>query len=300
MVSKFVWRAQENNRKIMGEEARRGAPGRFLQLRHGQTHYGLDGDPDHPLLICIHGWSTASYVWDPLKPSLIAKSYRVLTYDLYGRGYSDRPDVDHSAELYTGQLTELLDSLALNNTSLNVIGYSMGGAIAARFVSEQLDAVDRLLLIAPAGMAVQRPTLRAFARRIPQLSDSPILALFPLLLRRQFRRARKGFESNASVGLVFERQLRELGYRGYLPSLLSSLKGILSSQMEEEHRKIAGSNVFVRALFADQDKTIPFPKAKRLFDQWNPNEVSKKISVVGHAVTYTHPERIINELDDFL
>lgn len=300
IISSRIWRAQESKRKIMTGAARRNVPGKLLQLRHGQTHYQLDENSDFPLLICIHGWSTASYVWEPLKPYLRAKGYRVLTYDLYGRGYSDRPYVEHSAKLFTNQLAELLNRLGVQKTSLNIVGYSMGGAIAARFVSERLDSVDRLLLIAPAGMAVRSPVLRAFARSNPTLSDSHILALLPLVLRRQFRSAAIGFKDNRLVARVAQMQEQELEYRGYLPSLLSSLKGVLASKMAKEHRKIAGSDVAVRALFAVQDSTIPFPKAKGLFDQWNPNSVSRRIANASHALTYARAQQIMNEVDDFL
>ncbi|MEP3255941.1 MAG: alpha/beta hydrolase [Stappiaceae bacterium] len=299
IFSRYLWRLQENDRKTMTGMARRDRPGRMLQLKYGQTHYELDKEPDKPLLICIHGWSTASYVWDPLKPLLRAKGYRVLTYDLYGRGYSDRPDVLHSAELFTYQLTELLNKLGLNDTKLNVIGYSMGGAIAARFVSERLEDVERLLLIAPAGMEVRSPGLRRFVRNNPKFSNPHIQTLLPLVLRAQFRSAAAGFKGNQMVQKVARKQKRELEFRGYLPSLLSSLNGALASKMKTEHEKIAGAKVAVRAIFADQDKTVPYPTAKRLFDKWNPNGVSQTITGAGHAITYTHAQQIMKEVAEF-
>lgn len=286
----------------MAGVARGGAPGKFKPLSHGLTHYELDGDTTRPLLICIHGWTTASYVWDPLKPFLRDMGYRILSYDLYGRGYSDRPIMPQTASLFSSQLTELLEALRLERHPVSVVGYSMGGAIAARFASERLDQIRRMLLIAPAGMAVRAPGPRNFARRNPQLVDPHILTLLPLVLRRQFQREADRLKTNVSVQRIAQKQLRELEFRGYLPSLLSSLKGVLAANMRQEHLTISKSPIRIRALFASEDTTIPHPRAKDLFDQWHPGmtPVSHLIKGVGHAVPYTHPHLVLENARDIL
>ncbi len=297
------WRKDEYARKAMVGSDHKPLPGRFLDLEHGQTYYELDNkeeDRGKPLLICIHGWSTASYVWTALKPELRKKGYRILSYDLYGRGYSSRPDNGaHTAELFTRQLTQILIHLKLNDQKLNIVGYSMGGAIAARFVSERPGDVQRLLLIAPAGMAVQKPFPRFVARQIPKLSDPIISEFLPCALWKQFNRAARDFPNDANVQLVLQRQLAELDYKGYIPALLSSLKGVLASKMRVEHEAIADSNVKVLAIFADQDSTIPHPDAQRRFDRWNRNHVSHVIEGAGHAVTYTHEQEIMTKTGNF-
>lgn len=294
-ISRDIWLARENSLSTMTGAARSLRPGKLVKLRHGLTHYQLDEYSDRPLMICIHGWSTSSYVWDRLRPLLRDQGYRLLTYDLYGRGFSDRPDVPHTTELFTNQLTELLTRLGINKERLNVLGYSMGGAIAARFVSQRLETVDRMLLLAPAGMIVRLPILRSVARSFPRALDAHILAVLPSVLPRQFEKEAKGFSTISEVAQVLSHQKRELAYRGYVLSLLSSLKGVLASSMADEHRKIARSGVQVRALFATDDTTIPSPWAKRLFDQWYPAGVSSKIDGAGHGLTYTHPAEIIEE-----
>jgi len=298
--SSRAWREREGKLKIMSGSARSNQPGRLISLRHGQTYYQLDEQTDRPLLVCIHGWSTSSYVWDPLKPLLREQGYRLLTYDLYGRGFSDRPDVQHTADLFTGQLTEMLARLGLNNERLNILGYSMGGAIAARFVSQRLEGVDRMLLLAPAGMVVRMPVLRFVARSLPRALDSHILAALPRLLPRQFEREAGGFEHRPEVAKIVHQQKRELEFRGYIPALLSSLKGVLGSNMAAEHRSIARSGVAVRSLFGTKDTTIPSPGAKDMFDQWYPEGVSDNIVGAGHGLTYTHPDQIMTKAGDFL
>lgn len=294
------WQKEEDDRNAIPSELPAGISGAFEVLPSGRTYFELDDELDRPLLICIHGWSTASYVWKELRPKFQAKGYRVLTYDLYGRGYSERRAGKQSAEFFTQQLSELLERLELDQVKLNVVGYSMGGAIAARFVSERLDQVDRLLLIAPAGMYVQWPVLRFVARRLPKVFDPIFLAKSPDRLSKQFREEAEDYLQNKAVKYVLERQLGELNYQGYLPALLSSLKSVLASRMAAEHRTIANSKVAVRAIFAEEDSTITHPWARIRFDRWNSNGVSSKLEGAGHGITYTHVEELMADVGGFL
>jgi hypothetical protein len=62
------------------------------------------------VVVLVHGFSTSSFVWRGLLPKLTEAGLRVLTYDQYGRGFSDRPDSDFDAAFYERQLLELLSS----------------------------------------------------------------------------------------------------------------------------------------------------------------------------------------------
>ena len=110
----------------MDARARADAPGRFAPLSRGATHYQLLGPPGGPLAICVHGLSTPSFVFEALAAFLIGHGYRVLLYDHYGRGYSDRPKGRQDARFFASHLTELLDHLDLNE-SFDLYGYSIGG-----------------------------------------------------------------------------------------------------------------------------------------------------------------------------
>ena len=223
-ISREIWRAREKSLPVMTGAARSARPGKLIKLRLGHTHYQLDDNTGRPLLICIHGWSTSSYVWDRLRPLLRERGYRLLTYDLYGRGFSDRPAALQTPELFTQQLSELLARLNLSNERLNVLGYSMGGAIVARFVSQNIPKVDRMLLVAPAGMVVRFPVSRLVARSFPRVFDPHLLAILPKVLPQQFDKEAKGFAHLPSVARVVQRQKGELAYRGYVPSLVSSFE----------------------------------------------------------------------------
>ena len=96
--------------------ARADAPGRFALLLRGATQYKFLGPPGGPLAICVHGLSTPSFVFEALAAFLIGRGYRVLIYDHYGRGYSDRPKGHQDARFFASHLTELLDHLDLKES----------------------------------------------------------------------------------------------------------------------------------------------------------------------------------------
>ena len=76
--------------------------------------------------------------------------------DLFGRGFSDNPTYhDHSEHLYISQILCVLVSSSIawtGNTSFAVVGYSLGGGIAASFARYFPTLVSSLVLIAPSGL----------------------------------------------------------------------------------------------------------------------------------------------------
>lgn len=98
---------------VLDEAQRAEWGGTYQRLSDGVTHYRLDGPVDGPLVVLVHGGTIPIWTWDAQVPAFASAGYRVLTYDAFGRGYSDRPDVSYGRALYAGQLGELLDSLGL-------------------------------------------------------------------------------------------------------------------------------------------------------------------------------------------
>lgn len=76
--------------------------------------------------------------------------------DLWGRGYSDTPlSIPHDKRIYTTSILLSLTSSPIpwtGNTTFSILGYSLGGGIAAAFTSYFPDLVSSLILIAPSGL----------------------------------------------------------------------------------------------------------------------------------------------------
>src|SRR4051812_915536 len=105
------YRAKNPERLTLDDAARREAPGKFIRLTDGITHYQIDGPDTGRVVVLAHGFSVPYYIWDSTAAALAGAGYRVIRYDSYGRGWSDRPDVPYNDKLYERQVSDLLDSL---------------------------------------------------------------------------------------------------------------------------------------------------------------------------------------------
>jgi pimeloyl-ACP methyl ester carboxylesterase len=129
---------------------------RDIDTPYGKTRAYEFGPENGTKVLLIHGISTPCISVAPLARELVKRGCRVLTFDLYGRGYSDNPTYQpHSAQLYISQALSVLASSPLSWTGDNafeLIGYSLGGGIAAAFADCFPTLVNSLVLICPAGL----------------------------------------------------------------------------------------------------------------------------------------------------
>jgi len=282
-------------RRPMKDATRKTAPGTFVELSQGVTHYQWSGPAEGPVLVCIHGLTTPSFVWQGLRPALEQQGFRVLTYDLYGRGYSDRPKGVQNPAFFLQQLNDLLASQQVR-TDITVIGYSMGGAIATLFAADRPQDIKRLILLAPAGMRPVGTGLFKAAVQNAYLGRWVMLTLYPFILRKGLR-AEAHLPS--SVPGINALQHAELTRRGFVPAVHSSLLGMLSNDLAAEHMLLANQHIPVMAIWGAEDDVIPLA-AKDQLAEWNPNAAQRVIPDAGHGLTYTHEREIDALLAPFL
>ena len=109
-------------------------------------------------ILLVHGISTPCLALGPVAHALVENGCRVMLFDLFGRGYSDTTsDIPHDIRLFTTQILLVLASSPLSWTGtssggFSLLGYSLGGGIAAAFTSYFPTLVNSLILIAPAGL----------------------------------------------------------------------------------------------------------------------------------------------------
>src|ERR1700712_364259 len=100
-------------KKDLTDADRKGTSGKYIKLSAGTTHYELAGPDTGKVVILVHGFSVPYFIWDGTFEYLVKQGFRVLRYDMYGRGFSDRPDVVYNQSLYQTQLLDLINQLHL-------------------------------------------------------------------------------------------------------------------------------------------------------------------------------------------
>ncbi|UWQ53560.1 alpha/beta fold hydrolase [Leisingera caerulea] len=279
---------RERLRKPVDAKARQTAPGAFARLSGGLTHYRWTGPLRGPVAVCVHGLTSPSFVWNGIAKGLGAMGYRVLTYDLYGRGYSDRPQGPQDRAFFLTQLEELLQDQEAGD-DVTLIGYSMGGAIATAFAAAHPERLRELILLAPAGFGRSEDRMTQIIRHVPLLGDWLMHAIYPALHIRSTGRER---QLPSSVPGIIDLQQQELRYRGFIPAVLASLRGILNEDFTEELRSLHSKGVPALAIWGQEDAVIP-PASAGLLAERARSVRQEDIPGAGHGLPYTHTEEVL-------
>jgi 3-oxoadipate enol-lactonase len=109
----------------------------------GQLYYEESGEG--PVVLLIHGLAGDLSAWRPQLEAL-SGSYRAIAFDNRGAGRSDQVDEPESTEAMARDTLELLDALDVGRAQ--VVGRSMGGAIAQHLALAAPDRVESLVLCA--------------------------------------------------------------------------------------------------------------------------------------------------------
>lgn len=178
-----------------------------------------------PPLLYLHGAGT----WSGFDFALPWTAHRRVLIPFHpGWGESGDSEAMTSVHDYVMHYLELIDQLGLDQVDL--VGFSMGGRLAATFTAEHRRRVRRLAMVAPAGLDVPGHALPDFSKIAPQDIPAYLTEDVPSLLRHapanpgpewQAARDREGgsFGRLLSTGLLDPKFSRWL-HRVTVPSLL--------------------------------------------------------------------------------
>jgi pimeloyl-ACP methyl ester carboxylesterase len=227
-----------------------------VRLSDGVTAYRLEGASDRPCVVLVHGILTPSFAFEDLARALVSAGFRVLYYDEFGRGLSDRPSVRYDQELYLRQLGELTQALDIR--SAHFVGWSMGGVITCNYALAHPEQVRSMVLIAP-GLFLPKPLLLALVHRLPgadKLIARNVSSFIEALPGQQFREPWR-FEAFS------ERAFAQAKFEGLGASFASSLRHYpwrTGSQLAEVGKHPRP----VLVVWGKDDPTTPYKNAARV------------------------------------
>ena len=115
----------------------------WLECNSRRIHYELTGPDDGPACVLVNGLTQYVKLWMPFRDGLVARGFRVASYDMLGQGQSDKPRlfIDQA-----DQVAVLRDLIAeLGPRPIFVGGISFGGVIALRYAIEHPDTIAGLV-----------------------------------------------------------------------------------------------------------------------------------------------------------
>jgi len=94
------------------------------------------GNPNGPEILLLHGFGQSHLSWTRQLNSDLAKEFRIITYDLRGHGYSDKPPEKasyHDNKLWADELKAVIETTGLKRPVL--VGWSYASRVVVDYLA---------------------------------------------------------------------------------------------------------------------------------------------------------------------
>jgi len=281
-----------------------GADASFIPALGIDIHYqrrAYQGSSDKPpLILLLHGFGASTYSWRDVLAPLSAYG-EVIAYDRPGFGFTERPTSWPGTNPYglEGQvqiIDAFIEQFADQQRKVVLIGHSAGGTLAAEFALRNPDAVDALVLVAPAilaGGGSRGGWLTALAK-IPQINR-----LGPLLVGRiassgQTLLMRSWYDQSKITDEIIDGYTAPLAIAGWEKAFWEF------SQADQNYRvrqDIAQLQHPVILISGDTDLVVATNDTVRLSDMITDNQLSI-LPVTGHLPQEEAPLLFLQAISD--
>jgi len=259
--------------------------------------YQLDGNPDKPLLILIHGYGSNHTTFDKLAPHLL-DDFFIFRWDHRGHGQSDKPkgnSYDETLDMYTiSQLAldlhEMVVGLHLiQRKQIFYYGHSMGGMILLQFMTYFPNICTRVAI----GSSSAGEDTGSMKEQVEKIKSGEII-----LDEDYFRNnAKDGYTrkyTKAHPEIISEEVRRKIGIGAEI--LTAIMENIAYRyNLYQEVEKI---DIPVLLIHGKRDKTLHHIFSLKLH-KILPNSVLNTIPKMGHGINYEIPNKIAQQLIDF-
>jgi len=225
---------------------------RFSTNEDGITRYRIYGMENKETLILIPASNGFVEQWDPNIESLVTAGFKVITYDPFGRGLSDRLEKKMNLTVFKNQLESVIKISGSNKVTL--IGSSFGSIIAANYTVENKDKVKRLVAIGPAGWPPKN-TFGVKVLNIPLLGDIIFNNFGQSLLEK---RVRGYFYREQDFQTIINLWNKYASIDGFFPSYLSTLRHSPVLNYETGWKKLGETQVPTQIIWGKDDISFPF------------------------------------------
>lgn len=270
-----------------------GAAGEFFATSKGwHIHYTVQGEGSPVVL--IHGFLDSLTTWRRNVQSL-AQTHRVYAIDVLGFGSSDRV----RALIYTLKnqaafLKEFFD--AQNIAQADIIGHSMGGALALQYAYDFPDSVHKLVLVAPATYlynAFPRYGLKPVPRRISR----GVLGIYERVQGERANPVRYAYGDPTRITEdAIETRNRMMRMRGQHDALISMSKSKRVANVPQHLPQIETPTLII---WGKKDRVVPARHAEKHLRAL-PNARLEWVESAGHLPHEEEPDAVNDLIQKFL
>jgi pimeloyl-ACP methyl ester carboxylesterase len=273
----------------LSKQVRSQTSGKFVELPEGFVHYELAGPDAGQVVVLIPGFSIPYYVWDPVVEILKNSGFRVLRYDLFGRGFSEGPHTKYDRRFFETQLFNLLEALKIKEP-VDLVGLSIGAAIGSGFAASWPQRVRKLVCIGPHHEGYNI-SLLAVPLLGEYLAAALLIPLLPKRLKEYFYEPEKFVEWS-------HRFREQMKYKGFRRALLSTLRNFVSKDQLMVYSDMNKLGKPVLMIWGREDQIVPFSDNKRIGSVLDVDFLP--VDKAGHLAYYERPEIVYPKLIEFL
>jgi pimeloyl-ACP methyl ester carboxylesterase len=246
----------------------------FAEADNLRVHYIERGDGEPVVL--IHGnWGTSSW-WEPVLERL-PSGYRVIAYDLRGRGKTEAPDNDYTMPEMAADLRTLLDTLGLD--MVHLVGHSLGSAVAMQFLLESPERVRSFTAVAP-----------AWVDGMPEAYNVPAGQQAIKADRNLFAGALKALAPNVPDDEYWQRLVSE-GHEQRIEAALRNLPALVAWKPGDKLREAGVPAVVIDG---DRDPLTGGDNARRVAEALGARRVT--LQGIGHSPIIESPDEFVQLL----
>jgi pimeloyl-ACP methyl ester carboxylesterase len=252
-----------------------------------------------PPLIFIHGLSGCWQNWLENIPHF-ARDHRVIAVDLPGFGQSEMPAEDISISGYADAIDALMSELEIETAQ--IVGNSMGGFIGAELAIQYPARLERLVLVAAAGLSIEYiRTVRTQGLR----HRAENVAFFSLgwIASRSHQVAARPRLRHALMLLVAAHPARLPGPLAFeqvngsgKPGFSDALEAMCRYPLRDRLEKIACPTLII---WGDKDRLVPLRDAS-VFEELISDARKVVYDDTGHLPQMERPARFNDDVRAFL
>jgi len=186
-----------------------------------------------PALVLLHGFASSLETWDRVQPALTRAGYRVISLDLKGFGWTDRPVGDYSPAEQARLVLDVMTQLGVEDAA--VVAHSWGSSVALEMALLSPARVRGLALYDAWVYEEQLPSFFLWARA-PGVGE----ALFSLFYdeRPDDRMSLAFFDPSRLPERLMEDVERSLDRPGTRAAALAAVRGQRYAEVEARYRDV--------------------------------------------------------------
>jgi non-heme chloroperoxidase len=247
------------------------------------------GNPKGPEIVFIHGLSHSHLSWKKQYESLLAKKFRILTYDLRGHGDSEKPselNMYSEGQRWGDELKAVISAAGFKKPTL--VAWSLGGAVVLNYLHTYGEQALSGVVFVDAVVGYK-----------PEFFSS--LDLYPPLISNDLGERSRGIAD--FLRACFHKQPDQndfelmLTYNAMVPAVMQRAVFILLPEISEESLKSLKRPVLI--VQGDKDRIDTNEMAVYAHGLLQNSEI-EMYSDSGHAPFFEEPARFNESLHSFV